>query len=238
MSEPGMRDSDSIRCVVLLSHEDAAEHARIQQTWLGADPVPALVADVANRYVRSLPLPSQERGFNPRELFGVAQVWVDGVGPALSACEELAALGGAAGDPLFAGCGVKAIPMRELVVIDGQERPGGSDGLKALVFACRKPGMTVAHFQAHWRDVHGPLVIGTPGLERYVQCHPCPESYDLHRPAYDSLAELTFADVAALAAFNAPSPQRSAQGEDLPNLWDMTVRTPRVFVRDDFDLTF
>jgi uncharacterized protein (TIGR02118 family) len=234
MTEASAGTSEQIRCIVLLSSDDATECAGLQQAWLDADPIPPLVADVPRRYVRSLPLPSEQRGFNPRELFGVAQLWVDGIDTALAVCEDLSrAL--SQQEAGFRGFGSKVIPMREYVVIDGPERPGGGDGIKALFFACRRPGMTVSAFQDHWRNVHGPLVPGTPGLARYVQCHPCPEGYDRLQPAYDSMAELTFADEAGLVAFNGPSSHRDAQGADLPNLWDMTVRTPRIYIQDVFD---
>ncbi|MFC4670850.1 EthD domain-containing protein [Seohaeicola nanhaiensis] len=47
-----------------------------------------------------------------------------------------------------------------------------------LGFYKRKPGLTLEQFQTHWRDVHGPLIAGIPGVEkylkRYVQHHMVP----------------------------------------------------------------
>lgn len=82
----------------------------------------------------------------------------------------------------------------EHVVIDrGQPAP-----IKLMFLARRRPGLTVEEFQRHWLDVHAPLVDSTPGLVRYVQCHVTPDSYGARPPAWDGVAELCFADRAAL----------------------------------------
>jgi hypothetical protein len=50
--------------------------------------------------------------------------------------------------------------------------------IKLFVFVRRKPGLTVARFAKAWRDEHGTLVAGNPGLagkmRRYVQSHAIP----------------------------------------------------------------
>jgi len=37
--------------------------------------------------------------------------------------------------------------------------------------APRLPGLTVARFQTHWRERHGPIIGALPGLRRYWQNH-------------------------------------------------------------------
>lgn len=41
----------------------------------------------------------------------------------------------------------------------------------------RNPALSAEEFQAHWRDVHGPLVLSVPGIDRWVV------RYEQHPPA-------------------------------------------------------
>ena len=41
----------------------------------------------------------------------------------------------------------------------------------ACSFLRRRPGDSLAHFETHWRDVHGPLAADLPGVARYLQGH-------------------------------------------------------------------
>ena len=41
----------------------------------------------------------------------------------------------------------------------------------------RNPALSAEEFQAHWRDVHGPLILSVPGIERWVV------RYEQHPPA-------------------------------------------------------
>jgi uncharacterized protein (TIGR02118 family) len=41
----------------------------------------------------------------------------------------------------------------------------------ACSFLRRRPGDTLAHFETHWREVHGPLAADLPGVARYLQGH-------------------------------------------------------------------
>lgn len=43
--------------------------------------------------------------------------------------------------------------------------------IKTIGLLRAKPGMSRADFARHWRDVHGPLSLGVPGIRRYVQNH-------------------------------------------------------------------
>ena len=40
--------------------------------------------------------------------------------------------------------------------------------IKLVCFLRRKPGMSVEAFHEHWRERHGPLIAGTPGLAKYL----------------------------------------------------------------------
>ena len=43
--------------------------------------------------------------------------------------------------------------------------------IAAISLMRRQDSIGLARFRRHWRDIHGPLVCGFPGLRRYVQCH-------------------------------------------------------------------
>jgi uncharacterized protein (TIGR02118 family) len=88
--------------------------------------------------------------------------------------------------------------------------------IKLLGFLTRKEGMSVADFQAYWRDVHGPMIAGSPGLKRYIQSHACPEVYEEYPPAYDGVAEAWFDDMEAFDAAVA-SPSWQAAIADVAN---------------------
>jgi len=71
--------------------------------------------------------------------------------------------------------------------------------VKLIYVITRKEGLSVAEFQAHWRETHAPIAAAIPGIRRYVQCHTLPELYDAERaPSYDGVAELWFDDLAAM----------------------------------------
>ena len=58
--------------------------------------------------------------------------------------------------------------------------------MKYSGFLTRLPHLSIEQFQAHWRDVHGPLVSAEfTSMVRYIQSHALPETYDTARhPAY------------------------------------------------------
>jgi uncharacterized protein (TIGR02118 family) len=213
---------DEICCMAVLEAVGDVDPLALRQAWLADDPIAGLAPGA--RYRRSAPVLSDERGFRPKRVYGVAQVWVDGIAAASDLLRRLKG-------PLLKDTTVTAHAFRELALIDGPERKGGADGVRAFYFSTRKPGMSVEDFQAHWRDVHGPLVLPTPGISRYVQFYPCPETYGGElEPKYDSLAELTFPDKAAQAAFGASEHNTVHQRNDLPNLWDMTGGALRFYL--------
>jgi uncharacterized protein (TIGR02118 family) len=67
--------------------------------------------------------------------------------------------------------------------------------IKLVGFLTRKQGMSVADFQAYWRDVHAPMIARSTGLRRYIQSHACPEVYAENPPAFDGVAEAWFDDM-------------------------------------------
>lgn len=55
----------------------------------------------------------------------------------------------------------------------------------ACSFLRRRPGDSLAHFENHWRDVHGPLAADLPGVARYLQGHIVRDEAVTNRRALD-----------------------------------------------------
>lgn len=91
--------------------------------------------------------------------------------------------------------------------------------IKICEVAYRRPGMSVAAFQAHWLNTHGPIVARIPGIRRYVQCHPLPSGYGKGELICDGVAEIWVDDKAALRAMSATE-EFAAAKRDEPNFID------------------
>ncbi len=95
-----------------------------------------------------------------------------------------------------------------------------------LVFLLRRqPHLSLAEFQAYWRDVHAPLVAKNAtvlGVQRYVQVHALDEEMNermnarrdgVMEPRYDGVAELWWESEEDLAAASATPEGRRAGAE-------------------------
>ncbi len=85
--------------------------------------------------------------------------------------------------------------------------------VKLVAFFKRKPGVTVAEFQHHWRTRHAELVVRQAGLRRYLQNHVLPSAYRSREPVYDGVAEAWFDSTDAMRAL-APSAEYAAVRAD------------------------
>ena len=80
--------------------------------------------------------------------------------------------------------------------------------IKTVSLLVRKEGSSHESFVRHWREIHGPLAYACPGVARYTQTEVKSSSFRIDgvaalEVAVDGIAELWFADQAALDAFNA-----------------------------------
>jgi uncharacterized protein (TIGR02118 family) len=90
--------------------------------------------------------------------------------------------------------------------------------IKTVSLLMRKEGWSHEDFNKHWRDIHGPLAHACPGVARYTQTEIKSSSFRTDGVAgldvaVDGIAELWFADQAALDLFNA-SPATRLLRED------------------------
>jgi uncharacterized protein (TIGR02118 family) len=74
-------------------------------------------------------------------------------------------------------------------------------------------------FRRHLREVHGPLAKKLPGLKRYLQNFPVPDS-KRKAPPWDAVIELYFENRPEMEAAWA-SPQGAASDADLPLFADL-----------------
>ncbi|MDB5445546.1 MAG: hypothetical protein JWQ97_863 [Phenylobacterium sp.] len=226
-----MTAQPGFRCIAVvdLVNEDALETN--QQRWREDDPFLALREDGARRYVRAMSQRSDQALFRPRSRIGVAQLWADDEATALKLYARLRDRGLTKAHPGLRDARLTVIANREHHFIgDYAERPG--EGLKALYLNKRKPDMPVADYQAHWLNVHAPLVEGVPGLARYLQLHRLPATYDGDATELDGGAEMSWPDAAAYAAYGAAEDYQQRFRDDLPNLWDLRAGL-RFFVKEE-----
>jgi uncharacterized protein (TIGR02118 family) len=81
------------------------------------------------------------------------------------------------------------------VLLDGPQAEGA---IKALFIFKRPRGMSLKAMRAHWRDVHGPIVLRLKNARRYVESPTVDRAYDFAEPLYDGAGELWFDSVKAL----------------------------------------
>ncbi|RMI37618.1 EthD domain-containing protein [Streptomyces triticirhizae] len=81
-------------------------------------------------------------------------------------------------------------------VPDGQPQPG----VKLVVLAKRREGMTVEEFRRYSRDLHAPLVTALPGIRRYDQSYTLDSWYAISEPPFDAAYHLWFDDPSAVDA--------------------------------------
>lgn len=79
---------------------------------------------------------------------------------------------------------------------------GGSIVIKMIALLHRRPELSRAEFIRHWRETHGPLAQGIPGLRRYIQSHIVSERSRPDIPDLpvdvDGIAELWFDSIDAM----------------------------------------
>ena len=92
--------------------------------------------------------------------------------------------------------------------------------LKVCTLFKRKKGLSVSEYQSYWRGEHPEFVRRLPGVRRYAQNHPLPETFDVAAPIYDGVVELHFDDSSALKHLST-----TQEYQDL-NADERTVRRP------------
>lgn len=227
-----MAEHASYRCIAVidLPNEDALETN--QAAWRQGDPFVTLKDHGATRYVRGVAQRNASPVWRPRARLGAAQVWADDEKTALDLAARIGDRGFLKAHPVLRDARLTLLATKELPVV-GPDRDPAGDKVKSLFLVKRRPGMTVAAYQDYWRNVHGELVVGAPGVTRYMQMQRLPASYPADESAeYDGAAEMSFPDWDAQEAFNTGEPWRSNQTVDLPNCFDLKAGI-RFYVKEE-----
>ena len=136
----------------------------------------------AKRYVQCRCLPQHRiPQMPPFPYAGVDELWFDDFETAKRELEGPEYLEGPHKDDanFLDPAGPVWLFARENVVIPGPLIEKDSPITKILFCVKRKPKLSFTDFQDYWRNRHAPLVPGTPELDRYVQCHVAPETYEV-----------------------------------------------------------
>jgi hypothetical protein len=90
--------------------------------------------------------------------------------------------------------------------------------------AARRAGLSIAEFQSHWHDEHGPLVARFKGVKRVWQNHALLREGTpiLPWPGFDACPELEFGDLDAAKLAFSPEHYPPALRADSAKLVDMT----------------
>ncbi len=125
---------------------------------------------------------------------GVVEIWMDSEDAITAAFRSKEYREGAyADEPNFADVkNMVRLVTTDQVLREGEEHTSPEPRIKRLSFIKRKPDWDRDEFFRCWKDVHGPLALALPGLQRYVQCHALPSAYERGEPQYDGVAELWF----------------------------------------------
>lgn len=181
----------------------------------------ALQMSKLRRYVQShrcAPLP----GFESCPYDGVAEIWFDDLATLTALPQDPEYQSGAQADePNFLDMSKLAfLATREEVVIAGPPIARDTPLVKAVFLLKRRPDLSVAEFQDYWLNGHAPQIPRDAGVLRYVQCHQLPETYATATPAFDGVAELSFADQAAFDAYWGSPRIQAIFAEDAPRFLD------------------
>jgi uncharacterized protein (TIGR02118 family) len=230
MGELHMAEDGAYRCVAVLEAPASSDIEAMQDAWRANDPFLALRDRGVTRYVRGLAMPTDEPALARRGRIGIANLWVEDADSAIALSAELRAGKVHASNPELAAARVIAMAVVERFRL-GEADDYGHTPLRAVFLVKGRDDIGRHGFHQHWREIHGPLLVGQAGITRYAQQHRIDPAEDGARD-FDGIAELSFPDEEGYARFGASEPHRSRQIEDLPNLFDLAVGK-RFFSREE-----
>jgi uncharacterized protein (TIGR02118 family) len=140
------------------------------------------VADGTRRCVATRALPQQLDGIPVPALAGTLEAWFESLDAARVWASRV---------------NREYTPSASLIGAEFQLFHDGGTGndIKGKFLFRRKQGLSVAEFQTYWRDRHGPIVLRTPEIRRYVQSHVIAD--DATEPQFDGITEIHWLDFAA-----------------------------------------
>lgn len=222
-----------IKVFALLPKKSDLNDDEFHQHWRNIHAPLVLKNPAITHYIQSHLLPQPFPGF-PADIpyAGVSELWFKDLSTAFAQLRSpLSREDARLDEPNFLDpSGPQFVFTRENIVIPGPALAPDTPALKALFFVRHRGGRSRAHFQDYWRNNHAPLVIGTPALQRYVQCHVVPEADGVGQATYDGVGELWFADY---EAYQRCWSSAEIQDEQLPDTLNFVGSDPMgFFVRE------
>lgn len=92
--------------------------------------------------------------------------------------------------------------------------------IKRVTIVHARPGMDRAEALRYWKDVHGPLIVKVPGVQRYVQNHCTESAQGRAEPPFLGIGEVWFASRED-ADRTAATPEWKAAMADAATFMDM-----------------
>ena len=207
-----------IKGIALAVKKPGMEDAAFHRYWKEVHGPIALGISALRRYVQSHRLPTPLPGFESVPYDGVAELWYDRLEDLTGMPQNPEYVNGAQADePNFIDTSKLAfIATREYVLIEEQPVTRDTQWVKAVFLLKRRPDRSVSQFQEYWLSGHAPQIPRDMGVLRYVQCHTLPETYANETPAYDGMAELSFADMKAFMDYWTSPRVQKIFGDDAP----------------------
>lgn len=222
---------DSCRCIAVLEASSGMDVEAAQAAWRADDPFAGLASEGVNRYVRGFAVGTDEPALTRRGRIGVAHLWMESEAAALALNRRLRAGEFHKDHSVLGSARIIALPVAKRYHL-GEADDYARTPLRAVFLVKRRDDLTPQQFHRHWREVHGPMLIGQDGITSYAQQHRLYDSYDEGGPNFDGVAELSFPDEAGFRAFATCEPHAANQNADLPNLFDLTAGK-RFFSREE-----
>jgi uncharacterized protein (TIGR02118 family) len=131
---------------------------------------------------------------------GVAEIWLENEEDQLASLQTPEFLEGARLDePKWAAFWRTVVLDTDTEVMRaGEAERADEQGVKLLVLAKRREGLSVADFRRHSREVHGPMVLNVPGVRRYYQSYTRDSWYSISEPSFDVAYHVWFDSVEAM----------------------------------------
>jgi uncharacterized protein (TIGR02118 family) len=208
-----------IKLVGMMKRKAGMSVEDFQSHWLNVHaPMIAKVPGM-RRYVQSHSIPEAYGDF-PQAYDGMAEAWFDDLeayraGVASPAWQE--AVVDAAN---FIGTGGARLMASEVAIVPAYESPRERASLvKYNGFLTRLPHLSVEEFQAHWRNIHAPLVVNDlKGMVRYIQNHALQETYGGDNPpSFDGVPQAWFESIEAVPP-GLGRPRPSGQAKSAANI--------------------
>lgn len=207
-----------IKGIALAVKKPGMDDAAFHRYWKEVHGPIALGISALRRYVQSHRLPTPVPGFENVPVDGVAELWFETLAELTGMPQNPEYVNGAQADePNFIDMEKLAFfATREHVLIEERPVTRDTDWVKAVFLLKRRPDLSVAEFQTYWLNGHAPQIPRDMGVLRYVQCHTLPETYATGTPAYDGVAELSFADMKAFMDYWTSPRIQQIFGDDAP----------------------